>query len=152
MTSESRVTSAGLYLDTSCLLKLLFREPESARVAKLVEAEPRVVVSELCTLEASVQIQGRRLASLLDAASAKRLETALERLLASDPFELVPVAPESLSRARAQTLRAKKGGHCRTLDRLHLGVMETEGLRRLLSNDDQQAAAARALGIDVLMP
>ena len=42
----------SLYIDTSCLLKLLFPEPESARVGESVAAEKRVVVSALGRLEA----------------------------------------------------------------------------------------------------
>jgi hypothetical protein len=42
--------------------------------------------------------------------------------------------------------------HCRTLDRLHLAAMKELGLRRLLTNDAKQAAAARALGYEVVSP
>ena len=33
-----------------------------------------------------------------------------------------------------------------------LAAMEALGIRRLLTNDDQQAAAARALGFGVVLP
>jgi hypothetical protein len=39
-----------------------------------------------------------------------------------------------------------------TLDRLHLSTMHALGVWRLLTDDDTQAAAARALGMDVLLP
>ena len=142
----------GLYVDTSCLLKLFFFEPESARVAAIVEGEQRVVVSELAILEGVVQIHARRVAGLIGAADAKRLESALDRVVAAEPFSLVPVAPDALQTARAQVRRTRKRVPCRTLDRLHLGIMEVEGIRRLLTNDDRQAEAARALGMRVLLP
>lgn len=41
---------------------------------------------------------------------------------------------------------------CRTLDRLHLAVMEMLGLRRILTNDTTQGRAAVALGYEVLTP
>jgi hypothetical protein len=42
--------------------------------------------------------------------------------------------------------------HCRTLDRLHLAIMASIGMRRLLTNNDAQARAARRLGFDVFLP
>jgi predicted nucleic acid-binding protein len=37
-------------------------------------------------------------------------------------------------------------------DRLHLAIIESLGLRRLLTNDDGQARAARGLGFEVTLP
>jgi predicted nucleic acid-binding protein len=149
---STRHAAPGLYLDTSCLLKLFWPEPESGRVAALVEREPRVVVSDLAIVEAVVQIHGRRLAGLMSGRDAKRLESALDRTLDAEPFERVPVTRDAFARARIQVRRLRTRGHCRTLDRLHLAVMDVEGLRRLLTNDDKQALAARASGVKVLMP
>jgi predicted nucleic acid-binding protein len=149
---SARRATPGTYLDTSCLLKLLWQEPESARVAVLIERESRVVVSELTILEAVVQIHGRRVAGLLRGPDAKRLESALDRLLDAEPFERIALDRDSFDRARAQVRRLRKRGYCRTLDRLHLAVMEVERLRRLLTNDDKQAVAARAAGMKVTLP
>ena len=48
--------------------------------------------------------------------------------------------------------RLPRGAPCPTLDRLHLASMEALNLRRLLTNDDAQARAARALGFAVIVP
>jgi predicted nucleic acid-binding protein len=146
------VTFSSLYLDTSCLLKLFFPEPESAKVASIVGAESRVVVSELGLVEASVQIHGRRLTGSLSRARAERLETVLEQTLSMRPFEVVPFATTALARARDLARMAQKRAHCRTMDRIHLAVMQIEGIERLLTNDARQAAAARALGFEVVAP
>ena len=45
------------YLDTSCLLKLLRDEPESADVRRVVDAEAEVIVSSLTELETEVQLK-----------------------------------------------------------------------------------------------
>jgi len=45
-----------IYLDTSCLLKLLRDEPESPHVRKAVDAEDLIIVSSLLELETEVQI------------------------------------------------------------------------------------------------
>ena len=46
-----------IYLDTSCLLKLLREEPESAEVRSAVDAEAGVVVSSLTELETEMQLR-----------------------------------------------------------------------------------------------
>ena len=46
----------AVYLDTSCFLKLFFPEPETARVAGLIAAETRVVISTLVRLETLCQL------------------------------------------------------------------------------------------------
>jgi len=51
--------ASSLYVDTSCLLKLLFLEAESRRVAEILGSEEHVVVSSLARLEAIVQVHSQ---------------------------------------------------------------------------------------------
>jgi uncharacterized protein with PIN domain len=51
-----------IYLDTSCLLKLLLEEPESEAVRLAVAREPEVVVSALTELETALQLRAGWLA------------------------------------------------------------------------------------------
>jgi len=139
----------SLYLDTSCLLKLFFVEPESARVGELVTREPQVIISTLARLEAAQCLLAARLAGDISRVQHGRLTSRMAEMLQTSPFEVAEFPAAAVSASERQSLR---GVYCRTLDRLHLGVMEELGLRRLLTNDDQQAAAARALGFEVLMP
>jgi predicted nucleic acid-binding protein len=141
-----------LYLDTSCLLKLFFPEPESATVASQVAAEERVVVSTLARLELRVQIQGRVAAGTLSAKSATALLSVVDRTLVDSPYEIAETPSHVYSVAAAQLLPLGRSMHCRTLDRLHLAAMEALGLRRLLTNDEIQARAAKARGFEVLRP
>ena len=142
----------SLYLDTSCLLKQLFAEPESAKTSLLVAAEPRVVVSSLARLEALVQIQGRAAGGMLTARSATALALLLDQTLASAPFDLVATPAGIDGVAAGQLIPLGRSVYCRTLDRLHLAAMQALGVRRLLTNDDIQTRAATALGFEVLRP
>lgn len=142
----------SLYADTSCLLKLLWQEPETARTESLVTTEDMVVVSDLARLEVMVQIQARRVAGLLTKSGATHLFLRFETLVATPPFELRACASSLIEDAWLQTSASRPHAHCRTLDRLHLAAMGGMGLRRLLTNDDGQARAARALGIRVVLP
>jgi predicted nucleic acid-binding protein len=142
----------GLYLDTSCLLKLFFPEPESATVASQVAAEEHVVVSTLAHLELRVQIQGRVAGGTLSAKSATALLSVVDRTLAESPYEIAETPSNVYSVAAAQLLPLGRSMHCRTLDRLHLAAMEALSLRRLLTNDEIQGRAAKARGFEVLLP
>jgi len=142
----------SLYVDTSCLLKLFWPEPETARTEELVDAEDLVVVSDLVHLEMLVHVQARRAAGLLTRRGSMRLLEQIESLIATPPFELRSCAPGLIEDARAQVASAPPRAHCRTLDRLHLAAMAGMGIFRLLTNDDGQARAARALGVRVLLP
>jgi uncharacterized protein with PIN domain len=141
-----------VYVDTSCLLKVLFPEPETARVMGLIAAEAQVIVSALARLEALVQIHARFAGGLLSRPAARRVTARLDEILRQDPFEVVQGPPDIVELAEAQVRPLTRGAHCPTLDRLHLAVMRSLALRRLLTNDDAQARAARALGLTVVVP
>ena len=142
----------SLYLDTSCLLKLFFPERESARVAALVAAEERVVISTLAHLELRVQVQGRVAGGTLPARSATALMAVIDRTLGQSPYEIAETPSNVFAIAAGQIASFGLSVHCRTLDRLHLATMEALGLRRLLTNDETQARAAAARGFEVLRP
>jgi len=142
----------SLYFDTSCFLKLLFTEPETARVVELITAESKLVVSTLTRLEALVQIRGRETGGTITRREGDRVRSKMENLLADPPFESAEISASVFRLAEREARAPGKMGHCRTLDRLHHATMEGLGLRRLLTNDEQQASAARALGFEVVLP
>jgi predicted nucleic acid-binding protein len=142
----------ALYLDTSCLLKVFFPEPETAATVALIARESHVVVSSLARLEALVHIHGRVAAKLLSAPAARRLIQRFDRVLQAEPYELVPWPPGIIEVAETQVRPAVKSTYCRTLDRLHLATMQALGVHRLLTNDETQARAARGLGFEITLP
>ena len=142
----------ALYIDTSCFLKLFFPEPETTRVAGLVSAETRVVISALVRLETLSHVHARVAGGLMSRAFGANLVRRMDRMLETDPYELVFCPASIVEVAEAQVRPLARSAHCRTLDRLHLATMQALGLQRLLTNDDGQAAAARALGFDVSLP
>jgi predicted nucleic acid-binding protein len=142
----------ALYLDTSCLLKMFFPEPETAATVALIAREPHVIVSSLARLEALVHIHGRVAAKLLSATTARRLTERLDQVLQEEPYELVPCPPGIIEIAETTVRTVVKSAYCRTLDRLHLATMQVLAVHRLLTNDDTQARAARALGFETVQP
>ena len=140
----------SLYIDTSCLWKLMVAEPGSVETRELIETEPRVVISTLAELEVALLLRALLLGGSLRRRQHEALVEKLVEFRGLPPF-VHHTTPVDLARvARDQTRRT--AAHCRTLDRLHLAAMETLGVQRLLTNDDSQAAAARELGFGVVLP
>lgn len=142
----------SLYLDTSCLLKMMFNEPESPRVAAIVAGENRVVVSRLAWIEASIQFDARLAGGTLRRGEVAKLAGRLAAILSTAPYDVVPVPPDVWDLTEAQISPVGGTVHCRTLDRLHLAIMQSLGLARILTNDGAQARAASALGYAVMTP
>ena len=140
-----------IYLDTSCLLKLLLDEPESEAVRLAVASESEVIVSALAELEAVVQLRAGWLAGEY---RERRYRAYLRQLSAfrdTDPFRFQPLGGSLFETAMHQDRRARSV-HCRTLDRLHLAAIEDLGLRRLMTTDVAEAVGAQALGFEVVSP
>ena len=125
-----------LYLDSSAIVKLVLREPETAELVKAIRADPDVVSSHIAWTE--VVIATRR---------AGRSTARVERIL--DGIALVPV-DDAILRGAA-TLGPKD---LRTLDAIHLATALSlrPDLTTVVTYDVRQAEAASAQGLDVLTP
>ena len=139
------------YLDSSALLKLFWREPESSAIVQAVGREPIVVISSLTQLETLSQLKAAHLAGEYSLAVWRRLELQFSALRNQAPFEFRDL-PASLFASALRQHRNSARVHCRTLDRLHLAAMEELALSRLMTHDQAQATAALALGFAVTMP
>jgi predicted nucleic acid-binding protein len=140
-----------IYLDTSCLLKLLWEEPESADVRNAVDAEAQVVVSSLTELETEVQLKAATVGGEIRTSQLRQYQARLAAMRNFDPFHFRPLPAAVFSTALRQH-RRPQAVYCRTLDRLHLAAMEELNLTRLITLDEIQAKAARALDYEVLRP
>jgi len=140
-----------IYCDTSSLLKLIWLEPESELVGLAIQKETDVVISKITLLEAEVQLRANWLGGFYSQASYRRQAEGLNAMLLKEPFVVRPLASTVFDVAIKQ-LKAGGKAHCRSLDRLHLAAMEELGVRRLMTNDSKQADAARAMGIEVMVP
>lgn len=140
----------SLYLETSCLLKLVLVEPESAATERTLGGETDIMVSDLTRLEAENVLFAMRLGGEISKREQTVARRALAQLLGLPPFRLVPVPGEIWGLARAQV--EEGAAYCRTLDRLHLAVVEAFGLKRIMTCDRALAKAAVAEGFETLIP
>lgn len=139
-----------IYIDSSSLLKTLWEEPESDAVRVAIAGEAQVVVSTLTELETEVQLRAKWLAGATTRVRYNAYRAKLASFRKTAPFEFRELPGAVFQLAIRQHVSGR--WHCRTLDRLHLAAIAELGLRRLLTNDSKQAAAARALGYDVVSP
>jgi predicted nucleic acid-binding protein len=140
-----------IYLDTSCLLKLLREEPESAAVRNAVDAEDEVLVSSLAELEAEVQLKAAVMGGEIRHNQWRQLQARLVAMRHYDPFHFRPL-PSAVFATALRQHRHPQAAYCRTLDRLHLAAMEELKVRRVMTLDDVQAKVAAALHYKVVQP
>jgi predicted nucleic acid-binding protein len=131
--SVERVT----YLDSSALVKLVVREPESATLLRYLRRRRPLVSSALARTEVG------RAVLPWGAAAALRCREVLDRV------ELVRINDRVLALAGAIL-----PFDVRSLDAIHLATAALLGpeLRQLVTYDVRVAAAARTQGITVVSP
>jgi predicted nucleic acid-binding protein len=140
-----------IYLDSSCLLKLLREEPESSHVREAVDEERQVIVSSLAELEVEVQLQAAVLAGETRTSQWRHYQARLIAMRNFDPFHF-RFLPASVFSTALRQQRHSRSVFCRALDRLHLAAMEELKLTRLMTLDQTQAKVAAALGFEVVLP
>jgi len=140
-----------IYLDTSCLLKLLREEPESADVRSAVDAEDEAVISTLTELETEVQLKAAAVGGEIRTSQWRQYQARLSSMRNVDPFHFRHL-PAAIFQTALRQHRHPQAAHCRSLDRLHLAAMEELKQTRLMTLDESQAEAAEALGYEVVRP
>jgi predicted nucleic acid-binding protein len=133
------------YFDTSALVKRYVVEEGSLHVRRLLRRYG-VISSAVFHVEIGSALRRRKTEGRLSAAALKRV---LDRIR-SDAASWVAVADEVLALARDRVLQHP----LRSLDAIHLA--SAESIRRegvvlpFVTADARQAAAARAVGLDVI--
>src|SRR5438477_3590009 len=110
-----------IYLDTSCLLKLLWEEIESRDVRAAVEKEAEVIISTLVELETEVQLRGAALGGEIRTSQWRQYQAKLASMRNLDPFHFRQLPAAVFSTALRQH-RHSRAVYCRPMDRLHLAA------------------------------
>ena len=140
-----------IYLDTSCLIKLLRDEPESGDVRNAVGSEEIVLVSSLVELETEVQLKAAAVGGEIRTSQWRQYQAKLAAMRNFDPFHFRHLPAAVFSTALRQH-RHPQSVFCRAMDRLHLAAMEELKVTRLITLDEIQAKVALALDYEVIRP
>jgi uncharacterized protein len=138
MSSARTASRPAAYLDSSALVKLVWREPESSELERAMHARD-VVTSDLAVTEVPRAVRRR--------AQGADLRPQLETLLQS--VALVPVELDVLSLAGALP-----GDDLRALDAIHVASAMTvaDDIDVFVSYDRRQLEAASRMGLAVASP
>lgn len=140
-----------IYIDTSCLLKILRTESSSADVRAAIAREPEVLVSALVELETLVQLKASWTGGSFTKSQWRKLEMELTLLRNQPPFEFRTI-PSAVFQTALRQHRNSGDLHCRSLDRFHLAAMEELNVSRLMTHDEKQAKAALDMGFSIVRP
>lgn len=140
-----------IYLDTSSLLKLLIPEPGSIATNEALRREELILISQLAELETLVRVRSGVLSGRYSSDQYLALLHQVSVLRRASQYRFVQI-PDSVFSTALRQHESRTDLQCKSLDRLHLAAMEELGVRRIMTNDDQQARAARDLGYKVLQP
>jgi predicted nucleic acid-binding protein len=140
-----------IYLDTSCLIKLLRIETDSEAVAASISGESQVIISSLAELETLVELKAAYMGGDYTRTQWRKLEAQLSTLRNQEPFVFKTV-PGAVWETAFRQHRNSGQIHCRSLDRLHLAAIEQFEISRLMTHDEAQAKAAKGLQFEVVMP
>jgi predicted nucleic acid-binding protein len=139
-----------LYLDTGCLVKLYYPEPESAAVAKIVFGKA-IIFTDLHELEMATAMQ---LKVFRGEANRERVTAALDLVredLSTGKLSRGNVGVQSAMRdAVAMSLAHAASIGCRSLDILHCALAKATRAEAFVSTDARQLAVARAESLRVL--
>jgi len=136
-----------IYLDTGCLLKLYYPEPESARVAGFVSGSAIVFLAlhELEVLNALELKLYRREATSAQVRAAAAL---VEQDVRSGVLYRAAVPWEDILQDAAVTAKAhtRRFG-CRSLDILHCSAARSLAVTSFVTTDIRQRRLAESLGL-----
>ncbi len=135
-----------MYLDTSVLVKLYVREPDSSAVERTVAGE-RILCSELVYAEFWSALLAKERAGILTAEMRQRVWQLFETHLLDDQVELIEVDGLVVRDAAELMARVFPRVPLRTLDALHLATVAAIDAGPLFTRDQRMIDAARLLGL-----
>lgn len=139
-----------IYLDTGCLLKLYYPEPNSAAVAAVV-AGKTIAFTALHELETVSALQLKRFRGEATQAQADAALALVRGDLAGGKLSQPPVNWPAVLRDAAELAAAHSGTTgCRSLDVIHCALARAIGAEALVSSDARQIALAKAASLRVV--
>ncbi len=139
----------GPYLDTSALAKWYLNEPFANKFEAFIQEQSSAAISSLSVVEFRCLLARRRRAGEIKKTVESRVFAAFEDDVRAGFLQLHPVADDHLIAALGLITRLGRLP-LRTLDALHLAIIQAIPARRLATADRTMADAGKALGLEVV--
>lgn len=140
--------SGRSYVDTSALAKWYLNEEQSDRVEEYLQSLPFVGISSLTLVEMRCLLARRRRYAEITREQELRCYALFRQDIEEGHLQVEPLADGHL--ASALLLLDRLSDHSlRTLDALHLAIIEAAGFEVVATADRIMAGAAEALGVKV---
>ena len=136
-----------MYLDTSCIAKFYFNEPESPRVRELVRKGDAIHSSLWALAEFHAIIHRRLRDGVISPGDARDLASLFSDHVADRLWNLIAVNEGLLRRTSARMVSAPRDLFIRTADAVHLTTAHEIGERDVWTNDRHMLAAAPYFGL-----
>ena len=137
-----------MYLDTSVLVKLFVREPDSEFYGNLTNAQ-LVCSSVLAYTEVASALLAKERAGGLRPEDRHRAWAAFERHVREETLELLPLGPAIFRRATWILEKCHPTVALRSLDALHLASADQAQDWPLVTHDQRMRDAAAILGMSL---
>jgi len=138
-----------IYVDTSVLVPMFTKEPESERVIRWYTACTDEIASAVwCVTEFASALGIKQRTGQIDAASAQAAWQQFERFCAND-LQLMPVEFATFNRAAAMTLDASTG--LRAGDSLHLAAALEINAKSMATLDGVLAKNAKQMNLLLIL-
>lgn len=136
-----------IYLDTGCLLKLYFPEPDSPSVVALV-AGHSIAFTALHDLELSNALQLKLFRREAKPAQVRATRAVVEDDLRAGTLHRPAIAwSDTFELAKAASVERTRTIGCRSLDVLHCAAALTLSAEAFVTTDRRQLRLATALGL-----
>ncbi|MFQ5930086.1 MAG: type II toxin-antitoxin system VapC family toxin [Acidobacteriota bacterium] len=136
------------YLDTSALAKWYLNEPFSDAVENFLLSLPYAWISSLTLLELRCLLARRRRSREITAEMEGQIMAIADHDVTQEHLRLVLLQERDVETA-AVIVSSLPGQPLRTLDALHLSMVQSKGIKALATADRVMAAAGEALGLTV---
>lgn len=139
-----------IYWDSSCVLKLFVREPDSEHwVDQACSQTSPLIISQLTRAEISYALQGKEMRKEIKTGAATKLREQFETEIKRGIFEVKSLSASVIDRS-IQLARYLNTYPLRTLDGIHLATAIESGCTRLASTDKRLLEISDRLGVTAL--
>ncbi len=136
------------YLDTSALAKWYVNEDLSEAVEEYLSALPAAYISSLTRTELRCLLARRRRAREISAQLESQIWGRFHQDIRQSHLRVLPIEDSHFDSA-IELMDALPGLPLRTVDALHLAVVQAAGLESIATADRIMASAAEELGLSV---